>query len=41
MEKVELEGFYMFDILVCELMDQGEGGFEDLDLIDIFVFVGI
>lgn len=31
----------MFDVLVCELMDQNEDGGEDMDIIDLLVFVGI
>jgi hypothetical protein len=35
-EKAESEGLHMSDVLARELMDHGENGAEDTDIIDFF-----
>lgn len=41
MEKAESEGLHMSDVLARELMDHGESGAEDTDIIDSSAFAGI
>ncbi len=41
MEKAESEGLHMSDVLARELMDHGENGAEDTDIIDSSAFAGI